>query len=165
MSNIENSGNNAKVAYEYTKDVLAEVSSSYNAITTKLTTALGFSGVLLKFAADLSDKSWLIHVKMLVCAGLIFAVIACGIGLFPRSSGNGAVPPGTYLYDETGKYYGQTEENFYIQVGRGLERSLKGIEKTRAWRLKCLTATTYAIGLAAIGFAISIAGTSIMFPK
>jgi hypothetical protein len=158
MLDTQSESNNAKLTYEYTKDILREINDSYNAVTSKLTTALGFSGVLLRFAADLSDTAWLIHVKTLICVSLIFSVIACGIGLYPISSGDGAVDQDYYLKDKTGKYYGQTEEAVYIQLANGLSKSLKGIERNRKFRIKCLIATTYSIGIASIGFAISIMG-------
>lgn len=162
---IDQESNNAKLTYEYTKDILSAINSSLDAVSGKLTTALGFSGVLLRFAADLSDKSWLINVKMIICATLVFAIICCGIGLHPISTGKSIVDPDEYLKDTTGKNYGQPEENVYIQLANGLSQTIKVTYRNRAFRLKCLMAATYAIGIASIGFAVSITGKAILLPN
>jgi hypothetical protein len=100
---IHSDYNNAKIAYEYTKVIWDRINSSYDVVTTKLTTSLGFSGLLLRFAADLSDSSWLIRIKIGVCILLTGAVIFCGIGLYPIGTGEDVVEPDTYLKDKTGE--------------------------------------------------------------
>jgi hypothetical protein len=154
--------NNAKLAYEYTKVIWDRVNSSYDVVTTKLTTSLGFSGLLLRFAADLSDLSWLIRVKIGVCIFLTGALIFCGMGLYPLGTGEDAVAPNTYLEDITGEIYGQTEESSYIYIARGLSSSIKKIEENRAFRVKCLGFATCFLGISVIGFSISIIGKALM---
>ncbi len=122
---IHSDYNNSKLAYEYTKVIWDRINSSYDVVTTKLTTSLGFSGLLLRFAADLSDSSWLIYIKIGVCILLTGTVICCGIGLYPIGTGEDAVEPDTYLQDKTGEIYGLSEEESYLYIARGLSDSTK----------------------------------------
>jgi hypothetical protein len=154
--------NNAKLAYEYTKIVWEKINTSYSTVTTKLTTVLGFSGLLLRFAADLSDFSWLVRVKIGICILLTGAVIFCGIGLYPLGTGGDAVNPDQYLEDTTGEIYGLSEEESYLYIARGLSYASKAIEKNRSFRLKCLSYACWCLGVAVIGFAISIVGKSLI---
>jgi hypothetical protein len=154
--------NNARLAYEYTKIIWDRVNASYDAVTTKLTAALGFSGLLLRFSADLSDASWLIYIKMITCILLALAIIFCGIGLYPLSSKNDAVDPASYLEDKTGEIYDLSEERSYLFIARGLSKSIKSLEKNRKFRVKCLILATYSLGLSALGFAVSIVGKALI---
>jgi hypothetical protein len=159
---IHSDYNNAKLAYEYTKVIWDRINSSYDVVTTKLTTSLGFSGLLLRFAADLSDSSWLIYIKIGVCILLTGAVICCGIGLYPIGTGEDAVEPDTYLQDKTGKIYGLSEEESYLYIARGLSDSTKKIEKNRRFRVTCFSFATCFLGIAVIGFATSIIGKAMI---
>lgn len=159
---IDSNYNNAKLAYEYTKVIWDRINSSYDTVTTKLTTSLGFSGLLLRFAADLSDSSWLIYIKVGICIFSTGSVLFCGIGLYPRGTGADAVEPDTYLEDEKGNIYGQSEESSYIYIAKGLSLSIKNIEANRAFRVKCLSIATCFLGIAVLGFAISVIGKSVM---
>jgi hypothetical protein len=154
--------NNARLAYEYTKVIWDKIDSSHNTVTTKITTNLGFSGLLLRFAADLSELSWLIHVKIGICILLTGAVIFCGIGLYPIGTGEDVVDPDTYLEDKTGEIYGLSEESSYLYIARGLSDSIKKIEKNRYFRVRCLSIATSFLGIAVIGFAISIIGKAMI---
>jgi hypothetical protein len=164
MNEIEKKQNNAKLAYEYTKSTWATVSASYDVITVKLTTALGFIGLLMSFAASLSDKSWLVGVKMIVCALLVTAIIACCIGLKPIGTGEFEVDPDDFLDPKTGYQYGESEEESYLYIARGLNDAMKSLKKNREFRLRCLSAAIFLSSLASIGFAISIMGKAMMFP-
>jgi hypothetical protein len=159
---INSDYNNSKLAYEYTKVIWDRTNSSYDVVTTKLTTSLGFSGLLLRFAADLSDSSWLIHIKLGICVLLTGAVIFCGIGLHPIGTGEDVVEPDTYLEDETEEIYSLPEESSYLYIARGLSKSIKNIEKNRHFRVKCLSFVTYFLGIAVIGFATSIIGKAVI---
>lgn len=156
--------NNAKLAYEYTKSIWETTSSSYDIVTTKLTTALGFSGLLLRFAVDLSHESWLIYIKIGVCLILSAAILCCCIGLYPRSSGKNLVSPDDFLEDETGDIYGLTEEESYLYIARGLSTAIKVLDANRAFRVGFLTAVIYCLGIASLGFALSITSEAMMTP-
>jgi hypothetical protein len=158
----DNNYNNARLTYEYTKVIWDRINASYDVITTKLTTALGFSGLLLRFAADLSDIDWLIYIKTLIIFLLVLAILSCGIGLYPLSSGGDAVHPDSYLEDKTGEIYSLSEEKSYLYIARSLSKSIKHIEENRKFRMRCLIFTTYSLGLAALGFAVSIMGKTIV---
>lgn len=164
MNDSEKNYNNAKLAYEYTKNSWATVSASYDVITVKLTTALGFIGLLMSFAASLSDKSWLLTVKMCVCALLVTAIVSCCIGLIPLSTGKHEVDPDDFLDPETGVWYGEPEQESYLYIARGLNDAMKSLKKNRGFRLRCLSAAIFLSGLASVGFAISIMGKAMMFP-
>jgi hypothetical protein len=154
--------NNAKLAYEYTKVVWEKINTSYSTITTKLTTVLGFSGLLLRFAADLSDFAWLVFVKIGICVLLTGAVISCGIGLYPIGTGGDVINPDQYLEDTTGEIYGLSEEESYLYIARGLSYATKAIEKNRIFRLNCLICASWCLGVAVTGFAVSIVGKSLI---
>jgi hypothetical protein len=162
---INSDYNNAKLAYEYTKVIWDRINSSYDVVTTKLTTSLGFSGLLLRFAADLSDSSWLIHIKIGICILLTGAVIFCGIELYPIGTGEDVVEPDTYLEDKAGEIYGLSEEESYLYIARGLSYSTKKIEENRRFRVKCLSFVTCFLGIAVMGFATSIIGKAVIWSR
>jgi hypothetical protein len=155
---INSDYNNAKLAYEYTKVIWDKSNSSYDIVTTKLTTSLGFSGLLLRFAADLSDLSWLIYVKAGICFILTGAVLLCGIGLYPLGTGGDVVEPDTYLEDKEGSIYGLSEEESYLYIARGLSYSIKRIDKNRFFRVKLFNLVLQCLGIVVLGFSISIMG-------
>jgi hypothetical protein len=159
--------NNAKLAYEHTKQAWIIANASYDVITTKLTTLLAFSGVLIKFAADLSETSWLVYVKIGICVILIMAIASCCAGLIPRGTGKGDIDPDDFLDDENRtdenptRYY-LSEEVAYLYIARGLNNSLKGLQKNRKYRIRCLETSIWLLSVGSTGFAISIMGKAIM---
>lgn len=175
---LERQKANAKLTYEYTKDTLKDVEASYNVVTTKLTTLLGFSGLLLKFASDLPELGWLQNVKMVTCASLVIATIACGIGLYPLSSKKKlkkgieessypsqergeSVDPDIYINDEEHDFM-QPEASMYMQIASGLNETLKQVRKNRRFRVNCLIVATYSIGFSILCFAVSVMGKAWM---
>lgn len=99
--------NNLEIIQRYTESVYKTVTDSINALDTKLTTVIGFSGVLIRFTSDLSVcNSWFIATKILVCLLLISSVICSVIGLTPKPSG----PIVTPRELRENYYYGKDEE-------------------------------------------------------
>ena len=171
---LKQQGTNAKLTYEYTKDTLKDVEASYNVVTTKLTTLLGFSGLLLKFASELAEFDWLKNVKMVTCFSLVVAVIFCGIGLFPLSSKSKSkekdskkrgesVDPDIYINGNE-EYFMQPEDSMYMQLANGLNETLKQTRKNRRFRVNCLIVSTYSVGFSILCFAISIMGKAWVYP-
>jgi hypothetical protein len=107
MSGEGQEGNNLEVIQRYTESVHKTIADSISALDTKLTTVIGFSGVLIRFTNDLSIcNNWFVAVKITVCLLLIASVIFSAIGLAPRSSG--AIVTPRELREDF--YYGKNEE-------------------------------------------------------
>jgi hypothetical protein len=141
MENPQNTSqelNNSKLAHEYTEKIWDTVISSRNNVTTKLTTFLGFSGLLLRFASDLNNYGTCLNLKILVCFTLSLSIVVCCIGLMPGGSGETHVPPEDFL--ETTKWYRAPEEEARLYIARGLNKATKTMVKSRAFRSRCLQA-------------------------
>jgi hypothetical protein len=152
----DKSDDNSKLAYDYTESTLKSVTESYDSVTTKLSSALVFSGVLLKFATDLSNKDYLLTAKVLICACLIIAMGMCGIGLWPRSTGSNLVNPDDFLESGGNNMYGFSEEQCRIYIARAWNKEIKAILRNRGIRVRYLTIAIIFLALAALGFGISI---------
>lgn len=63
----EHCNNNANFAYEYTQKTLENVNKSLDVVNTKLSAALAFSGVLLKFTESLHSDGILGLIKIGIC--------------------------------------------------------------------------------------------------
>lgn len=95
---------NSKLIYEYTESYLKYFDKGIDSIKQKVTTILGFTGILLKFSADLpSTDIFLILTKVGTCIFLVASVVICIIALSPRKSGDVIEPSelfNDYFYKE-----------------------------------------------------------------
>lgn len=144
--------NNAKLAYEYTESYWKTISASVDVVTTKLTATLGFSGLLLKFTADLSNQGLYLRLKISACVLLILAIVICGIGLAPKGSGKNLVQPDDLL--ETAEWYRETDELCRLYIARGWSKAIKKLEETRTFRVRCLGWAISALGITIICSAV-----------
>jgi hypothetical protein len=88
-----------KLNYEYTLSLLKQQGDSINRLDTKLSTFLGFGGVLLRFALSLDSQSWLdsgsfheasrwcLIFKIFTCVFSGMCIVVCAIGLTAKQRG------------------------------------------------------------------------------
>lgn len=157
FSNNENTINNSELIYEYTKDRLKDINRSIDVITGKLTAVLGFSSVLLKFAADIPVEGIQFTFKFLVSSCLILAVCFCGSGLLPKASGDSDYLPSVLL----DKYYGESEEEMRERIIRQWIVSIQNLKDLRDDRLQYLNYAMYMVILSALLFWLNSVASSI----
>ena len=141
-----NAHNNSEFIYKYTESSIEQIHKSIDIVTGKLTTVIGFSGVLLKFAADMPSNDFQFVLKVGVSICLIFAIGLCGTGIAPQSRGP-VVSPDFLLEAEQ---YRTTEEEVRLIIIKRWIKSAPTLMEVRNRRIKLLQ---YAIGmLIAAGF-------------
>ena len=140
----EQKANNIEVIQRYTESVYKTIADSISALDTKLTTVIGFSGVLIRFTSDLSIcNSWFIAARVSVCLLLIGSVICGIVGLVPKPSGPIVTP--RELRDD--HYYGKEEEcRRYIT-----DNLIIAVEQMDRFRAKKRSWLFYGILLLTIG--------------
>lgn len=151
MENQPDKNDNSKLIYEHAEKSIEKINKSIDNVTSKLTTSLGFSGVLLKFASDMPNDKWLFSLKICVTVLLLGAIIFCGCGLYPSPGGTRLTT--RYLRENL---YCYPEEEFRRQV---IDQSLKSIDilnELAARRRSYLNLAILCLMLAACFFGVSI---------
>jgi hypothetical protein len=144
--------NNVAFIYEYTESVLKDVNKSIDNTTTKLIATIGFSGVLLRFAADLPDSKYSFSVKVGVCFLVTLAIGFCGTGLLPKTSGD-IVKPEKLLEPE---WYRASDELCRLYVLRQWQSAISQLDELLALRTMCLNLAIGSLIIASFLFALSI---------
>lgn len=83
---------NAELAFNYTRNTLERLDKGLDSLNSKLTTTLGASGILLRFAKDLSDSGLCFSLKVSVCIFVVFSALFCLAGLWPKNVGKHGEP-------------------------------------------------------------------------
>ena len=149
--------NNASFAYDYTQKTLEKVNKNLDEQTAKLSGALAFSGVILKFAETLSDNNWLVWVKVAICCFAAFSIASCGVGLSPVTAGE-VVDPASFL-DPT--IYRLSDEECKIFTMRHALQGIAELDNLIERRRKHLNVAITFIVLSGIGIAFSISASSL----
>ncbi|MCY6492140.1 hypothetical protein [Leptolyngbya sp. GGD] len=151
MENKLNGSDNSKLIYEHAEKSVEKINKSIDNITSKLTTFLGFSGVLLKFASDMPSNGELFSLKVIVTVLLLGTVVFCGCGLYPKAGGNSL----TTRYLRENLYY-YPEEEVRRQIIDQRLKSIESLEEVAAFRRIYLNHAILCLMLAVIFFGISI---------
>ncbi len=149
--------NNATFAYEYTQKTLEKVNKSIDNTTTKISGALAFSGVALKFAESLSDEGWLVWVKVAVCFFSAMSIVSCSLGLSPASAGK-VVDPASFLDAEI---YRLSDEECKLFTMRQALKGIEQLDKLTEKRRGNLNVAIVLITLSGLGIAFSIGAKSL----
>jgi hypothetical protein len=111
---------NSRLFYTYTESAIKLLNDSINALNSKLSTVIGFAGVLLRFGVDLPGNIPIGDTQCLSClilkvASITFAflsILTAILGFLPQTVGTMAYPE-DLLVDE---YFEDTEENNRIRI-------------------------------------------------
>ncbi len=156
MDKITNSStehSNSRLAYEYTESYLKNVDKGLDSINQKVTTVLGSTGILLKFASDLPDTYLSLTLyKIGICILLVITIILCFIALNPKEAGD-VVYPSELLDTE---WFYKEDDEFRLFVARQWVEASKQLEKEYKDKAKYLQCCYCCISIAAILFAINI---------
>lgn len=135
---------NIKEIYNYTEKHIEGINKSIDALGSKLISALGFSGVLLKFVSDMASNKdhvypfWFI---VLASISLLLAVGFCASGLYPRNSGCAVHPQALLKYPE---WNSCTEEDYRTTIVEQWFEHIDSLESLLVLRQRYLK---LAIGL------------------
>jgi hypothetical protein len=102
--------NNAELMYKYAEKEVESFDKSIDTLTSKLTSILAFSGIMMKFAADLSSS----YLKIAIMIFIAVAIISAFVGLFPQDRGC-TVRCHAFMGDDHTWYNGPAEE-FQLRI-------------------------------------------------
>lgn len=142
---------NSKLIYEHAEKSVEKINKSIDNITSKLTTSLGFSGVLLKFASDMPSDGVLFSFKICVTLLLLAAICFCGCGLRPKGAGESLTT--RYLRE---KLYCYPEEEVRRRVIDQKLISIDALNELAKFRRDFLNCAILSLMLAAVVFGLSI---------
>lgn len=149
--NAEHQHDNSKLIYEYAEKTIEKLNKTKENIGVKLSSSLGFSGVLLKFVGDMNGHGYLFSFKTCITLLLLAAIGFCGRGLYPLSTGRDVET--WYMRKE---WYYFPEEEFRRQI---IDHRLNVIKELGDLAESRQTYLNYAITclmLAATTFGVSI---------
>lgn len=94
-----NSPERTTFIYDYTKQSLSSVNRSIDVVTDKLTKVLAFSGLLLKFAVDIENRTDLpiFGLKLIIISILMASVGFCAAGLWPKKGSESNLKPSYFV--------------------------------------------------------------------
>lgn len=143
---------NSRLIYEYTENYLEDVNKGIDSTNQKVSAALGFTAILLKFSADLpSDYLSLTLCKIGICILLVLTIVFCLIALNPRKSGKVIFP--LELLDE---WFYTEEDELRLFIARQWVKTIQELDKVYAVQANYLKRCYYCISIAVILFAINI---------
>lgn len=144
--------NNIDIIYKYTEGYLKDINKSIDNITTKLTSTLAFSGVILKFVDDMPSNSneWIFKVGTTLC--LIITIGCCVAGLYPKDAGEVIDP--TYLLEA--EQYRAEDEIIKLQIVRQWNKGIPGLKDLLEKRASCFSLAIGFLTTASLIFALKI---------
>jgi hypothetical protein len=157
LTNSQEQQQSVELIYKYIEHSLQTTSNSIGRLETRITTLLGFSGLLLRFTIDLPQNlvvySWELGsiFKIGICIILALAIVVCVIGLFPKSSGG--VYTASELLDEL-ENHDQSYSMKYIALSR--DETLERLDKLRLHKVICLKWVAFLILISTLLFATDI---------
>lgn len=149
--------NNAEFIHNYTAETVQRINHSIDIGTDKLAKILAFSGVLLKFSADMPSDGYLFAVRFLAIGCITASIGLCGAGLWPKESSK-SLPSPKWLLEEQ---YGLSKDKMYVMLTRSLIDITPSLQQVRDYRLGVLNAAIGLLVAAGFLFAISAVGSSI----
>lgn len=152
MNQINPHSNN-KFIYNYTKECLESSTHGLERVNQKLTTILGFSAVLIKFAGELKTNSQiplLIVTKWGAIACLFFSILCCLFALYSKTTG-GIVSPKELVDD----WWYEDEDSINLFILHQYFETIDSLDETYDYRSNKLNASLAFIGCAAFLFSIN----------
>uniref|UniRef100_B8HMZ0 Uncharacterized protein n=1 Tax=Cyanothece sp. (strain PCC 7425 / ATCC 29141) TaxID=395961 RepID=B8HMZ0_CYAP4 len=141
--------NNVILIYQYTEKEIEGFNKSIDNLVSKLTAALGFSGVALKLIADLPNDGTHFWIRLLSGILLFLSIGSCVAGLWAQDSG-AVIRAKALLRKEYPIYYSMTEEQYRLCIIRQWHEHIKSLEDLLDKRRRYLN---ISIGLlATVGF-------------
>ena len=161
MNNTDSDSAKLNLIYDYTKKLFDDGAQAIVVTNTKLSTIIAFSGVLLKFSAELSipessqvTDSWVllffIAIKILCCSFCILALAYGFWGLYNQPDAGVASPQSLV------KRFNKSEQELRAIIIRTWE---KGIEKRKnlgVFKGECLYNGMIFLTIGSVFFGISI---------
>jgi hypothetical protein len=135
--------------YKYTESHLKAQEDSLNRLDVRFSTFIGFSGVLIRLALDLPDKT---YIKIGVCFFAALTIIFSSIGLTAKKTG-GAAHPETLMTDEWFQEEEAYHQAYIINGWIEVIHEYEDIAKTKGARLNfiislfTISTVLYAIGV------------------
>lgn len=152
MQNTSVEHTNIVLIYEYTESVLKSVNDSIRSLNTKLSSVIGFSGVLLKFTSDLRhDTVWFITLQVSICLLLIAASWIGFWGLQPKNVGD-IVSPKELRQD----FYYESDEECRRYIVDNWNNAVEQLDQNRDEKQWHLNGAIVSFVLASSLFAIDI---------
>lgn len=139
--------NNADLMYKYADKEVESFNKSIDTITTKLTSVLAFSGVLMKFVGDLSSGYLRLGIALFVAVAIVSALI----GLFPQDRGC-AIRSHAFMGDDHTWYNGPAEE-FQLRIIQQWVIHIKLLEELLDFRAFWFKIALTSLSIAALLFA------------
>ena len=140
--------NNADLMYKYTEKEVESFDKSIDTLGNKLTSVLGFSGVLMKFAADLSNS----YLKTAILIFIAAAIISAFVGLFPRDRGI-AIRAYAFEGEKADWYYSCSPDEFQLKIIRQWIIHIEKLEELLDFRALWLKVSQGSLCLALLLFA------------
>lgn len=151
MNSVETEHTNIGLIYEYTKSCLDGVNNSINSLNTKLSSVIGFSGVVLKFAGEIEGDEWSIMAKVAICILLSASIWSSLLGLKPKNVGD-KVDPRELRQD----FYYQPDEECRRYIVDNWNRAIEQLDKNRDEKQWYLNIAIVLFALASTLFAVNI---------
>lgn len=149
--------NNAEFIYKYTENSVQRINRSIDIGTDKLAKILAFSGVLLKFSADMPSENYLFTVRLLTIGCITTSIGLCAAGLWPKESSK-SLPSPKWLLEEQ---YGLDEDRMHVMLTRSFIDITPSLQQVRDYRLGMLNGAIGLLVAAGFLFAASAVVSSI----
>jgi hypothetical protein len=135
---------NIDFIYKYTENAVNDSEKAIDILIPRLTSVVGFSGILLKFLSDLPESSHLSPIKVLAYISVFIAIASAFIGLVSKSSGNVIKPESLY----TEEWYVADDELIKAFVIKQWFKTIAEFDDLKHIKRKCLN---LSIGFLVIG--------------
>ena len=143
---------NSKLIYEYTESYLKYFDKGLDSVKQKATTLLGFSPIVLKFAAELpSSDSWLTITKVGTCILIVINITICIIILNPSKAGD-VIEPSELIED----WFYKEVDLIRLFISRQWIKACEQLDEEYDRKAKLLIYCYSCIGIASILFALNV---------
>jgi hypothetical protein len=144
---------NTDLIYQYIEKRSDSCRESYDELTKKLTSALAFSGVLLKFVADISEGQYQFIFQISICTALLASIGCCIRGLLAIAAG--AVVPARSLLENP--YYSEMpEQELKMEIAKQWVENIDALTKVVGEKSSWLNNAIYCFTTAAAIFSAYI---------
>ena len=142
--------NNADLIYKYTEKEVDNFNKSIDTVTGKLTTSLGFAGVVIKFVGDV-DSGW---IKISLTAFVVASILVAFVGLFPKDRGD-ALRCKAFFGDKADWWFGSPSEEVQMSIANQWVEHVRLLENLLNFRTICLKVSHACLVVAALLFAFT----------
>jgi hypothetical protein len=139
--------NNADLMYKYAEKEVESFDKSIDTLTSKLTSILAFSGVMMKFAADLSNS----YLRIAIMIFIAVAIISAFVGLFPQD--RGCVVRSHAFMGEDHTWYNGPADEFQLRIIQQWVIHVDLLEKLLDFRAFWFKIALSSLSIAALLFA------------